>query len=141
VTIEYWGHCAFKITSPRGLTLLFDPWRNDSSGYWGVWFPKEFSMPVVDIGLSTHTHFDHDAIDRIQATMILDRMVGTYEFGDVKITGIADKHACVVREHQQHRSRLFASRRLLRPSHVALLTWSRRRKRPAAWVRHYRSPR
>jgi L-ascorbate metabolism protein UlaG (beta-lactamase superfamily) len=26
--------------------------------------------------------------------MILDRMVGTYEFGDVKITGVADKHAC-----------------------------------------------
>src|SRR5262245_45780643 len=36
VQIEYWGHCAFKITTPRGLTLLFDPWRNDPSGYWGV---------------------------------------------------------------------------------------------------------
>jgi hypothetical protein len=39
VTLEYWGHCAFKITSPLGLTLLFDPWRNDPSGFWGVWFP------------------------------------------------------------------------------------------------------
>jgi L-ascorbate metabolism protein UlaG (beta-lactamase superfamily) len=94
VQIEYWGHCALKITSPSGLTLMFDPWRNDPSGYWGVWFPKEFSMPVVDIGISTHTHFDHDAIDRVQATMLLDRMVGSYQFADVKITGVADKHAC-----------------------------------------------
>jgi L-ascorbate metabolism protein UlaG (beta-lactamase superfamily) len=95
VTLEYWGHCAIKITSPLGLTLLFDPWRNDPSGYWGVWFPKEFSMPVVDIGLSTHTHFDHDAIDRVQATMLLDRVIGTYEFADVRIVSVADKHACM----------------------------------------------
>jgi hypothetical protein len=94
VQIEYWGHCALKITSPSGLTMMFDPWRNDPSGYWGVWFPKEFSMPVVDIGLSTHTHFDHDAIDRVQATMLLDRMIGSYQFADVSITAVADKHAC-----------------------------------------------
>jgi len=94
IAVEYWGHCAIKITSPLGLSMMFDPWRNDPSGYWGVWFPKEFPMPVVDIGVSTHTHFDHDAIDRVQATMILDRMVGSYEFADVRITGVADKHAC-----------------------------------------------
>jgi L-ascorbate metabolism protein UlaG (beta-lactamase superfamily) len=94
VSMEYWGHCAFKITSPGGLTMLFDPWRNDPSGYWGVWFPNDFSNPVVDVGLSTHTHFDHDAINHIQATMLLDRMIGSYQFADVKITGIADKHAC-----------------------------------------------
>jgi L-ascorbate metabolism protein UlaG (beta-lactamase superfamily) len=94
VQIEYWGHCALKITSPSGLTMMFDPWRNDPSGYWGVWFPKEFSMPVVDIGLSTHTHFDHDAIDRVQATMLLDRMIGSYQFADISITSVADKHAC-----------------------------------------------
>lgn len=95
VSLEYWGHCAFKITSPRGLTMLFDPWRNDPSGAWGLWFPKEFSMPIVDIGLSTHAHFDHDAVDKVQATTILDRMVGSFSFADVTITGIADKHACV----------------------------------------------
>lgn len=27
--------------------------------------------------------------------MVLDRMVGTFEFADLKITGFADKHACV----------------------------------------------
>jgi len=94
-TLDYYGHCAFQITSPAGVTMMFDPWRNDPSGAWGLWYPEEFPKTVVDIGVSTHAHFDHDAIDRLEATMLLDRMVGTYQFSDVKITGIADKHACV----------------------------------------------
>ena len=94
VSIEYWGHCALKITSPTGLAMLFDPWRNDPSGYWGVWFSNDFANPLVDIGLSTHTHFDHDALDHVQATMLLDRMIGSFSFSDVTITSIADKHAC-----------------------------------------------
>jgi L-ascorbate metabolism protein UlaG (beta-lactamase superfamily) len=93
VTIDYFGHCAFKITSPGGLTMMFDPWRNDPSGAWGLWFPKEFPRAVVDICLSTHTHFDHDAIDRVDATSVLDRMIGTWSFADVKITAIPDKHS------------------------------------------------
>ena len=95
VTLDYYGHCAFKLTSPAGVTVMFDPWRNDPSGAWGLWYPKEFPKTVVDIGMSTHAHFDHDALERVDATMILDRMVGSWEFSDVKIHGIADKHACV----------------------------------------------
>ncbi len=94
VKLEFFGHCAFKVTSPQGVTMLFDPWRNDPSGAWGLWYPEEFPQTVVDIGMSTHAHFDHDALDRLDATMILDRMVGEYQFADVKITGLADKHAC-----------------------------------------------
>ena len=93
VTIDYFGHCAFKITSPSGLTMMFDPWRNDPSGAWGLWFPKDFPRAVVDICLSTHTHFDHDAIDHVDATSVLDRMIGTWSFADVKITAVPDKHA------------------------------------------------
>lgn len=95
VTLDYYGHCAFKLTSPAGVTIMFDPWRNDPSGAWGLWYLKEFPKTVVDIGMSTHSHFDHDALERIDATMLLDRMVGSWEFSDVKIHGIADKHACM----------------------------------------------
>ena len=94
VTIEFFAHAAFRITSPKGLTLLFDPWRNDPSGAWGLWFPEEFPAIEVDAVLSTHAHFDHDAIERPQGQMILDRMTGTFEFVDVRITGLADKHQC-----------------------------------------------
>jgi len=95
VGIDFYGHCAIKITSPGGATLLFDPWRDDPSGAWGLWFKNKFPETRVDITLSTHTHFDHDAIDRPNSTMVLDRMVGAFNFADVKITGYADKHACV----------------------------------------------
>lgn len=95
VGIDYYGHCALKITSPGGATILFDPWRDDPSGAWGLWFKYKFPETLVDITMSTHTHFDHDAIDRPQSTMVLDRMVGRFEFADLKITGFADKHACV----------------------------------------------
>ncbi|MGI9451818.1 MAG: MBL fold metallo-hydrolase [Geminicoccaceae bacterium] len=94
VTIDYFGHCAFRITSPAGLSLMFDPWRNDPSGAWGLWYPNEFPKVVVDVAMSTHSHFDHDALFRPDATMVLDRMVGAWRFSDVSITGIADKHAC-----------------------------------------------
>ncbi len=94
VTVDFYGHAAFKMTSPSGITLLFDPWRNDPSGYWGVWFPEEFPEIEVDAILSTHAHFDHDATERPNGQMILDRMTGTYRFADVKITGLADKHQC-----------------------------------------------
>ncbi|WP_350334923.1 MBL fold metallo-hydrolase [Coralliovum pocilloporae] len=95
VGIDFYGHCALKITSPGGATILFDPWRDDPSGAWGLWFKQKFPETPVDITMSTHTHFDHDAIDRPVSTMVLDRMVGTFEFADLKITGFADKHACV----------------------------------------------
>ena len=94
VTLDYFGHCAFRLTTPQGLTIMFDPWRNDPSGAWGLWYPNPFPETVVDIGMSTHAHFDHDALDRVQATMLLDRMTGRFSFADVTITGIADKHAC-----------------------------------------------
>lgn len=95
VGVDYYGHCAFKITSPGGATVMVDPWRDDPSGAWGLWFRYPFPETPVDITMSTHTHFDHDAIMRPSSTMILDRMVGAFEFADLKITGFADKHACL----------------------------------------------
>ena len=95
VEISYYSNSSFGITSPKGVTMIVDPWRNDPSGAWGLWYRIEFPMTDVDIGLSTHAHFDHDALDRLDANMLLDRMAGTFELGDVKITGIAEKHVCV----------------------------------------------
>lgn len=94
VRIDYMGHCAFRLTSPEGNTVLVDPWRDDPSGAWGKWYKQEFPEIVVDITLSTHSHFDHDAIYRPHSTMVLDRMVGTLDFSDIRIIGVADKHAC-----------------------------------------------
>src|ERR1700734_979520 len=42
VKIGFYGHNAFVITSPTGLTVLTDPWRNDSTGHYPKWFLSEF---------------------------------------------------------------------------------------------------
>ncbi|MEH6580126.1 MAG: MBL fold metallo-hydrolase [Amphritea sp.] len=94
VKIDFYGHMAFKITSPKGLTMMIDPWRNDPTGAFGVWYPKDFPEVPVDIAMSTHAHFDHDALYRTHAAMNLERIAGTFQLGDVKISGIADKHQC-----------------------------------------------
>jgi L-ascorbate metabolism protein UlaG (beta-lactamase superfamily) len=71
---------------------MVDPWRNFPTRKWD-WYFHDFPITEVDIGVSTHAHFDHDALHRLDAHVLLDRLIGSYEFGDVKITGIADKHA------------------------------------------------
>lgn len=95
VEVSYYSNSSFGVTSPKGISIIVDPWRNDPSGAWGLWYHVEFPAAQVDIGMSTHAHFDHDALDKIDANMLLDRMGGTFELGDVKITGLADKHQCV----------------------------------------------
>jgi len=94
VKIEFYGHDAFKITSPKGLTVLTDPWRNDSTGVYPKWFLNEFPALRVDIVLSTHAHFDHDAVERPNGLVVLERLVGQFKLGDIEITGLADKHQC-----------------------------------------------
>ncbi len=94
VKIEFYGHDAFKITSPAGLTILTDPWRNDSTGVYPKWFLNEFPAVRVDIVLSTHAHFDHDAVERPNGLVVLERLVGQFKLGDIEVTGLADKHQC-----------------------------------------------
>src|SRR5215469_8609904 len=94
VKIEFYGHDAFKITSPAGLTVLTDPWRNDPTGLYPKWFLTDFPSIRVDIVLSTHPHFDHDAVERPNGLVVLERLVGQFRLGDIEIVGLADKHKC-----------------------------------------------
>jgi len=94
VTIEFYGHDAFKITSPAGLTILTDPWRNDPTALYPKWFLSDFPAIRVEIVLSTHAHFDHDAVERPNALVVLERLVGQYRLGDIEVVGLADKHKC-----------------------------------------------
>jgi L-ascorbate metabolism protein UlaG (beta-lactamase superfamily) len=93
VEISFYGMGAFRLTSPKGISMVIDPWRN-APGFGGYWFLIDFPETTCDIGLSTHAHGDHDALHRLDAGMLLDRMGGVFQLGDVKITGILDKHMC-----------------------------------------------
>jgi L-ascorbate metabolism protein UlaG (beta-lactamase superfamily) len=92
VKLAFFGSSAFRITTPAGLTIMIDPWRNLPTGKWD-WYFHDFPATAVDIGVSTHAHFDHDALHLLDASVLLDRLIGVYEFADVRLTGIADKHA------------------------------------------------
>lgn len=91
VALAYFGGSAFRITAPSGLSIMIDPWRNPPWGTWN-WYLFDFPPVEVDIGIATHAHFDHDALHALHASVLLDRHIGRYEFADVAITGIADKH-------------------------------------------------
>ena len=108
VTITYYGHMAFKITSPRGLEIFIDPWRNDPTNQYGLWYQMHMPKTSADIALVTHAHFDHDATERLDAAMILDRMARQFELGDVKILGIAEKHMCEAQGKYPFRSAVIA---------------------------------
>lgn len=92
IEIAYFGGSAFRITSPLGISVMIDPWRNHPSRRWD-WYFYDFPITQVDIGVSTHAHFDHDALHRLDAHVLLDRLIGNYSFNDMAITGIAEKHA------------------------------------------------
>lgn len=92
VRIAYFGSSAFRITSPEGISVMVDPWRNHPSRKWD-WYFHDMPETAVDIGCSTHAHFDHDALDRLDAHVLLDRPIGAFQLGDVRISGVADKHA------------------------------------------------
>ncbi|MBX9605393.1 MAG: MBL fold metallo-hydrolase [Gammaproteobacteria bacterium] len=94
VKLSYYGNMAVLIESPKGVKVFVDPWRNDIVGMYPPWYMRDMPIVRTDIALVTHAHFDHDAIERVQADQVLDRMAGEFSFGDVKITGIADKHVC-----------------------------------------------
>lgn len=91
IKLAYFGGSCFRITTPIGLTLMIDPWRNPPWGGWD-WYLYDFPRCEVDIGLSTHAHFDHDNLHSLHASTLLDRLVGRLEFADVVVTGVADKH-------------------------------------------------
>ncbi|MFT6303453.1 MAG: L-ascorbate metabolism protein UlaG (beta-lactamase superfamily) [Pseudomonadales bacterium] len=91
VQLSYFGASSFRITSPAGISVLIDPWRNHPSGKWD-WYRGDFPVIPVDIVCSTHAHFDHDGVHQPDAHVVLDRPIGEYSFADVKISCIADKH-------------------------------------------------
>ena len=92
VEIAHFAGSAFRIRSPKGVSVLVDPWRNHPRRHWD-WYIRDMPLTTVDIGVSTHAHFDHDGLDRLDAHVLLDRPIGRYGFLDVAITGIADKHS------------------------------------------------
>lgn len=69
---------------------MADPYRNQADRYW---FTRLFPEIHCDLGLITHAHFDHDAVDRLPEAASILRMPGEFSTGDLNIRGVQDLHS------------------------------------------------
>ena len=88
--LTYFGHCAFRWETAGGVTAVADPYRNQADRYW---FTRQFPDLRCDLGLITHAHFDHDAVDRLPEGVSILRMPGEFATGDLQIRGVQDLHS------------------------------------------------
>jgi L-ascorbate metabolism protein UlaG (beta-lactamase superfamily) len=116
--LTFLGHSAFRLTSPRGITMLIDPWLtgNPQAAL------ESDKVGTVDLILVTHGHGDHlgDTFDIAQKTKAqvvsmpeisrylmakgLDNTVGmnkggTYRFKEIDITMVQATHSSSTMEN------------------------------------------
>lgn len=77
--LTWYGHSAFKITTPEGKVLLIDPWITNPANKNGK--ADLAALTKVDYILITHGHFDHvgDAVEIAKKTGA--RLVATFDLG------------------------------------------------------------
>jgi L-ascorbate metabolism protein UlaG (beta-lactamase superfamily) len=88
VRVEYLAHACFVVESPRGVRAVIDPY--DGRRWLGYGFPESIRADVV---LISHPHYDHDASYYWPASVPVFRQPGEYSVGDLRILGIAGRHA------------------------------------------------
>lgn len=78
--LTWYGHAAFKLTTPSGKVLMIDPWITNPANKNG----KEDLAKInkADLILVTHGHFDHigDSVAIAKATGA--QLVATYDLGN-----------------------------------------------------------
>lgn len=76
----WYGHAAFKITTPQGHVLLIDPWLTNPLNLDGKADVEKIQQ--ADLILVSHGHFDHvgDAVEIAKKTKA--RLVTTFDLGN-----------------------------------------------------------
>ena len=84
MTIKWYGHSTFLITTADGTRILTDP-CDASTGY-------NLSGIHCDIITSSHAHFDHNFFDAAAGDPVIITTEGMHEACGVRITGIPTWH-------------------------------------------------
>lgn len=82
--ISFLGHSSFKVET-KGTIIVIDPFN---SGKVGLPFPKV----GADLILSSHDHFDHNAVDAVAGESFVIDAPGEYEVGGIKVRGFKTFH-------------------------------------------------
>jgi L-ascorbate metabolism protein UlaG (beta-lactamase superfamily) len=82
--LEWYGHSAFKLTTPSGKVLLIDPWITNPANKHGK--ADLAALTRVDLILISHGHFDHvgDAVAIAKTTGA--KLVSTFDLGKALTT-------------------------------------------------------
>jgi L-ascorbate metabolism protein UlaG (beta-lactamase superfamily) len=90
--LTWYGHAAFKVVTPKGRSLYFDPWLQNPSNPHGK--DDLAAITDADLLLVSHGHFDHvgDAVAIAQKTKA--RLVTTFDLGNALVA-----HAGFPKDH------------------------------------------
>lgn len=120
IKITWLGHATFRIQTPKGKTILVDPWVMGNPAC----PEKEKNVKAVDVMLITHGHGDHigDAVEiakkhhpkvvgipelcgwlekkGVKPTAMMNKG-GTQQVGDIKVTMVHADHSCGIQDGDQ----------------------------------------
>jgi L-ascorbate metabolism protein UlaG (beta-lactamase superfamily) len=82
--ITYLGHSSFKIKT-KTATVITDPFDSEMVGV-------KFNPTEAEIVTVSHTHSDHNAVDKVSAVKKVLEGPGEYEIGGVSIVGYPSFH-------------------------------------------------
>jgi L-ascorbate metabolism protein UlaG (beta-lactamase superfamily) len=91
VDVTYIGHASFLWTALDGTRAVIDPYQQPEDG--PTWFEGEFPQLEADLVVSTHNHFDHNAVGLVGGSPAVLTGPGEYETPGIRITAVPEVHA------------------------------------------------
>lgn len=87
--IKWYGHAAFKMTTSKGTSIIFDPYL---SGAFGGAISYGRITEEADVVITSHDHDDHNYIRDINGRYMHINKEGAYTVKDMKIRTIKSFH-------------------------------------------------
>jgi L-ascorbate metabolism protein UlaG (beta-lactamase superfamily) len=91
IVVQYLGHSALYFSSPGRVRMVIDPFQNPRGE--PRWFTKRFPVLKAQVVVSTHDHFDHNAIKFISGLPAILKKRGSLKLNDVEVRLTPEIHS------------------------------------------------